>query len=540
MRKRPLVASIAGGALTMTLATLVVRILGLIRWGTQAGQVGSVGVAEAYAAANLVPNVLFEVVAGGALAGALVPLLTAHIVAGAMRKFDATISAILTWTVCLLAALGVLLAVGAPWIVQLIPRVSDPDLYALTVLFLRVFSVQLPLYGVSIVLTGALQAKKLFAWPAMAPGLSSLVVIATYVLFGHMAGGTQGNVGVVPHAAVQVLAWGTTAGVAALSLPLLIPVRAAGISLRPRWRLSATDRRRLAKFAAAGLAGLLFQQCAVVVTMVVLNAAGIAGAYPTWQYAQAVIMVVYGVLIVPVATAAFPALSRSWAGKDRDEFALAGAAGLRMIAAIAVVGATTMVAAAEPVQAFFGFTRGGVAGMSQAVAWSGISLVPLALNFYLGRVLLAAHRTRASGIGTASGWAAAGCLVVVAGVVGGAEGASAGGAADVLTRVAMATAAGQVVGAIVLGGMVRRLLGSPMFAGSWRGILTVVAVTGTLAALARLCGPSAASLSITSGLMWSALYASVIGVAAAAVIALWCRDDVKVLLRSEPEGHDGP
>ncbi len=41
---------------------------------------------------------------------------------------------------------------------------------------LRVFAPQLPLYGVGIVLTGVLQAHRRFAWPVLAPLLSSVVV----------------------------------------------------------------------------------------------------------------------------------------------------------------------------------------------------------------------------------------------------------------------------------------------------------------------------------------------------------------------------
>ncbi len=49
---------------------------------------------------------------------------------------------------------------------------------------LRVFAPQIPLYGIGIVLTGLLQAHRRFAWPVLAPLLSSVVVIATYALYG--------------------------------------------------------------------------------------------------------------------------------------------------------------------------------------------------------------------------------------------------------------------------------------------------------------------------------------------------------------------
>ena len=53
---------------------------------------------------------------------------------------------------------------------------------------LRVFAPQLPLYGIGIVLTGVLQAHRRFAWPVIAPLLSSLTVIAVYLAFAAAEG----------------------------------------------------------------------------------------------------------------------------------------------------------------------------------------------------------------------------------------------------------------------------------------------------------------------------------------------------------------
>ncbi|MBU4336988.1 MAG: virulence factor MviN, partial [Actinobacteria bacterium] len=55
--------------------TVASRVLGLLRWLVQAHSVGARTIGEAYTAANTVPNVLFEAAAGGALAGAVIPVL---------------------------------------------------------------------------------------------------------------------------------------------------------------------------------------------------------------------------------------------------------------------------------------------------------------------------------------------------------------------------------------------------------------------------------------------------------------------------------
>ena len=75
------VLAAAGGVAGLTLAS---RALGFVRWLVQASTVGAGTVAGAYATANQVPNVLYEVVVGGALAATVVPLLSSA--AGAGRR----------------------------------------------------------------------------------------------------------------------------------------------------------------------------------------------------------------------------------------------------------------------------------------------------------------------------------------------------------------------------------------------------------------------------------------------------------------------
>ena len=55
----------------ITAITILSRMLGFGRWIVQASELGTGGVASSYATANVLPNVLFEVAAGGALAGAV-------------------------------------------------------------------------------------------------------------------------------------------------------------------------------------------------------------------------------------------------------------------------------------------------------------------------------------------------------------------------------------------------------------------------------------------------------------------------------------
>ena len=305
----------AGGVAGLTLAS---RALGFLRWVVQASTVGAGTVAGAYATANQVPNVLYEVVVGGALAATVVPLLAPATSAGRRRQAQETASGLLGVVLLVLLPLGAGLALLADPVARLFPVSQGADAatqVGLVASFLRMFALQVPLYGVGVVLTGVLQAHRRFTWPALTPVLSSLVVMATYGVYGTMAHGSQ----TPGPAALRVLGWGTTAGVAALSLPLVWPVTRLGIRLRPVPRLDRAVAGRALRLGGAGVVTLVAQQVSVLVVLALARWGGSTGTVAVYQYTQAVYVLPYAVLAVPVATVLYPRLAAAFgspAGRD--------------------------------------------------------------------------------------------------------------------------------------------------------------------------------------------------------------------------------
>lgn len=74
MTVRP-AARIAGAAALITVLTVVARIAGFGRTFVFLHTVGHGPLGDIYNAANTIPNIVFELVAGGALASLVVPLL---------------------------------------------------------------------------------------------------------------------------------------------------------------------------------------------------------------------------------------------------------------------------------------------------------------------------------------------------------------------------------------------------------------------------------------------------------------------------------
>lgn len=182
-------AGFASAALLIALVTIAARVFGFGRWLVFSPTVGSGGVGTAYQSANQLPNVLFEVAAGGALAGAIVPLLAGPIARGAAHEASKIASALLTWTITLLLPLSALLALLAgPLTNALVPGNQVPGTVALSTRLLIVFAPQVVLYGIGVVLTGVLQAHRRFLWPAFVPLLSSAVVMAAYIIYNQVSG----------------------------------------------------------------------------------------------------------------------------------------------------------------------------------------------------------------------------------------------------------------------------------------------------------------------------------------------------------------
>src|SRR5256884_7613141 len=113
----------------------------------------------------------------------------------------------------------------------MIRRPPRSTLFPYTTLF-RSFAPQILLYGLAVVLYGILQAHRRFAAPALAPVLSSLVVIGAYFWFGVVGGGYQDLARPVPTLAWIVLAVGTTAREGALDGTPLIPSVRLALRLR--------------------------------------------------------------------------------------------------------------------------------------------------------------------------------------------------------------------------------------------------------------------------------------------------------------------
>ncbi|MFV0462299.1 MAG: murein biosynthesis integral membrane protein MurJ [Nostocoides sp.] len=469
--------SVATAAGLVAAITLTARVAGFGRTLVFAEAVRSAGVGAIYNTVNAVPNVLYEIAAGGVLAAVVVPIVGRHLGSGDPQRAHRSVSALLTWAVAVLVPIAVLLAIAAPllsaWLVD--PR--QPGAVEVGTTMLRIFAVQVPLYGMGIVLAGLLQAHRRFVAAALAPLQSSVVVIVAYAAYGAMTAGSTDPAN-VSHAAVLVLAWGTTLGVAALSLPLVLPALSTGWRWQPTFAFPAGDARRVAQLAGAGMLALSAQQVLVVVTIWLANHRGDTGTMSVYQYIQAVYVLPYAVLAVPIATAVTPTMAHAeGAGRDlADTLARA----VRAILVVTGLAAAVLIATAGPVQTFFAVLDahrgdGNVSTDSLHELASGLvayapGLIGFGLIALASRVLYVRGSARRAGAIIAAGW-------LMAAVIPLTTLADSGGAGRTLRMLGIGSSVGMTVAAVGLLALVVRSWGRAAIAGAGR------TASGTVAGL---------------------------------------------------------
>lgn len=468
---RKAAASVAGAAGSIAILTLLSRLLGFVRTLVQNGALGDTLSGEAYSTSNTVPNVLFEVAAGGALAGAVIPLISGFLAKNMREDVSRTASALLTWILAIgLPIAGLVAVLAGPISAALLGSGTDPAEVALATTLLRMFALQVPLYGISLVCTGILQAHKRFILPALAPMLSAVTVIGVFFIFWQLADGQQNDPESLSRAAIAWLGWGTTLGVVAFSLPQLVPVLRL-VRLRPTFRFPDGVARRALKLMGAGLGGILAQQVQIIVIMVVANTYGSlgddgAGAYPIYTFANAIYMVPYAVFAVPIATAVFPRLSEAAALPGRPGLAELTARSTRLVLEIGIVCSVLLAALAVPAKLVFDSLR-EASGLDAALIAMAPGLIGYALIYHCSRVLYAIEASRAVVTVNVAAWLTV-CVVLLVQVQLGLTGRT-----ETLVAIGIAISVGMTVGALGQLVAIRAALGQEATAGMTRGAVVV-------------------------------------------------------------------
>jgi putative peptidoglycan lipid II flippase len=301
---------------------LVSKITGILDDLILARIIGPGRELDAYYAAFNLPDLLFTLVAGGALASAFIPVVSGLIARDRSAAWRLTSSVVnLAFLVTLIGS--ALLALAAPWFVaQTIGRGFDANQQALTTNLMRVILVSTAIFSVSAIVMSALQAHQHFLLPALAPILYNLGILAGVVVLAPRIGVWGPAIGVVTGALLHLL----------IQVPGLIRYQA-------RWTpwlgLRDPDLRRVLVLLAPRVAGLGVVQLAAVVGTSLASELS-PGSVTALNYGWRVMQLPETVIATAVATAVFPTFSELAALGKLDELRATFSAAVRAILALTV------------------------------------------------------------------------------------------------------------------------------------------------------------------------------------------------------------
>jgi putative peptidoglycan lipid II flippase len=316
----------------VALGNISSRLLGLARNSTVAFLFGRASVeVNAYNAAWLIPNTLYDFLINGAISAALVPVFSAY-AEGDDDEFWRVASGVVNLAMLLLVGLSALLALAAPLVVRLITQDTEPGLRDQAEVLIPLLLLPVPLMGLSGLLTALLYARQRFLLPAFVASAFNAGIIAGALLLHRQLGIASLAVGMLLGALAQVL----------IQLPGL---RGGRFHLALGWRHPGV-RRVLTLYGPVAL-GMSFSILGALIDRWL--ASGFTGALATMSYATTLIQFPLGLVATAVSTAVLPTLSRQSVAEDEESFRGTFAMGLKVVLLLVLPATAALAVLREPV-----------------------------------------------------------------------------------------------------------------------------------------------------------------------------------------------
>ena len=327
----------------MAIGTILSRITGFIRALLAVAVLGTALLADTFNVANTMPNILYNLLVGGALTAIFVPQL--------VRSFSdedgghGFASRLVTTISLILFALVLIGVIFAPALVRLYaPEFSTAGFETeqeIAVAFTRYCLPQIFFLGLFTMLGQVANARGSFAPLMWAPIANNLVVIIVFAVMLIVERSLA--IGSITDAQIQILGWGTTLGVVIQALILIPVVKRSGIQLRPMFGVRGLGK----SFGLAGwtLIYVLISQLGYLVTVNVATSAAVRSAqaglttgvgFTPFTSAYYIMLLPYSIVTISIVTALLPHLSKLAIHKNVEEVRK------QLIRAIRMVGVVTV------------------------------------------------------------------------------------------------------------------------------------------------------------------------------------------------------
>jgi putative peptidoglycan lipid II flippase len=339
---------------------LLSRVLGLARDVIILGQFGTGREIDAYRAAFGVLDLIYLVVAGGALGSAFIPVFAGFL--SQQREDDAwqLANSVLNLALAaLLVACALIALLANPLVALTIGSGFDPDKRALTAHILRLLLIQPVLLGLGGLAKAALESFDRFALPAIGSNLYNVGIIGGALLARWLG--------------IYGLVWGVAAGAGLFLLVQLPGLRAVGWRYRLVLRLSTPGVVQVGRLLGPRLFGQSAWQIGLVAIGSFASQLG-EGAVTANAAALQLMMLPHGLIALSLGTVIFPQLARYHAAGDLRALRRVALGALRQVLFLALPAAAILGWLSGPIIRAL-FERGRFSAASTA-------LTAEAFNFY--------------------------------------------------------------------------------------------------------------------------------------------------------------
>lgn len=361
-----------------SLGNVASRVMGLLREAVVAATFGASGATSAFDAVSGVPKMVYELLVGGMLSAALVPVLSEYAPppdppanaeeqaarAAQQAELDEVLSVLLSVGLAVLVAVTVALALGAPWIAPLLIGGFDRELLATATLLTRVIVPSIIVYGLSGILQAYHYARQKFVYPALGAPAHNLGVIVAVVLLARRLDIVSLSVGIVVAAGTQFL----------VQLPGLRGVRL-------RWCLNwrhPVVRRILGLYAPVVLS-IVIQNIGIIIDRN-LASRTVPEAITWMTKATFLIQLPLGLVSMAISLAVLPTLSQIDARLTLEPFKRTFSRSLRLVLVMILPAATVLLTLGQPLIALI-FQRGAFTAADSLQTWRALRVYLIGLPF---------------------------------------------------------------------------------------------------------------------------------------------------------------
>jgi len=385
----------------MALGTIFSRITGLIRNLLIVAVLGTAILGDTFSVANTMPNILYNLLVGGALTAIFIPQIIR-----ASRGEDGGslfISRLFTATSSVLLLIVIAALLASPLLVKIYAPTFTGREYEITLTFMRYCIPQIFFLGLFSILGQIANAKGKFGPMMWAPILNNLVVIFIFSSFLL----TQSNITVanISDRQIQLLGMGTTLGIILQSLVLIPVLKAAKVSLSLRFDWRGAGLGHSLKLASWTFLFVLISQVGFLFTVTLatrtaskglLENIGYGLGYTPYANAYLIFLLPHSIITISVVTALLPKLSAFVLDNKYSEMKTGIVKAIKLVGIATVPSAIFFLLFGEEISRvlFFGIPTVDAEFIGKVLVAFSLAVIPLSLNLIAVRGLNAFENAR--------------------------------------------------------------------------------------------------------------------------------------------------